>query len=56
MRFSGTIFSRGTAYDTNEQPMMFAVAASHFIATLMAGRRRMISRLPSITRDGRKAA
>jgi hypothetical protein len=35
---SGTIFSRGTAYDTNEQPMMFAVvAASHFIAILFFG-------------------
>jgi hypothetical protein len=35
---SRTIFSRGTAYDTNEQPMMFAfVAASHLIAILFFG-------------------
>jgi hypothetical protein len=25
---SGTIFSRGVAYDTNERPMMFAFAAA----------------------------
>jgi hypothetical protein len=35
---SGTIFSRGTAYDTNEQPMMFAfVAACHVILVLFFG-------------------
>jgi hypothetical protein len=35
---SGTIFSRGTAYDINEQPMMFAlVAASHVIVILFFG-------------------
>jgi hypothetical protein len=35
---SGTIFSRGVAYDTNERPMMFAfVAASHVIAICFFG-------------------
>ena len=34
----GTIFSRGTPYDINEQPMMFAfVAASHVIVILFFG-------------------
>jgi hypothetical protein len=35
---SGTIFSRGVGYDTNEQPMMFAfVAASHVVAICFFG-------------------
>ena len=34
----GTIFSRGTGYDVNEQPMMFAlVAASHVIIICLFG-------------------
>jgi hypothetical protein len=34
----GTIFSRGTGYDINERPMMFAfVAASHVIVILFFG-------------------
>jgi hypothetical protein len=34
----GTIFSRGTAYDINEQPMMFPlVAASHFLIICFFG-------------------
>jgi hypothetical protein len=35
---SGIIFSRGTGYDSNERPMMFAfVAASHLIIICFFG-------------------